>query len=248
MKSADIIQEQGPENVAVKQNIWREVESLAPSHALFWSSTSGIPASVQMAQMQDKTRLIVLHPFNPPHVMPLLEIVPSPAAAVSSTKSTVIDRTIDYWAGLGRKPIVLKEETTGFIANRLSFALLREAAYLAQRGVASPEEIDRIVEQSLGPRWAVRGPFWSYHAGGGLDQGLGGFFEKIGSTIQACWDDAGVLNMPDPNDGGTSGHRWTDQLSKQVHETYGRLGADELRERDEALKKVLDITQNRANH
>ncbi|TPX13478.1 uncharacterized protein E0L32_006208 [Thyridium curvatum] len=239
VQGADIIQEQGPEDVAFKQDIWAKIEPLAPPHALFWSSTSGIPASVQMARMQDKTRLIVLHPFNPPHVMPLLEIVPSPAT-LSLPHSSIMDQTIEYWKGLGRTPIVVKEEVTGFIANRLSFALFKEAAYLAQRGVCSPQDIDKIVEQSLGPRWAVRGPFWSYHAGGGQDRGLEGFFDKIGSTIQACWDDTGELSLESD---GTDKETWATCLSKEVQEIYGHLGPDDLRKRDQALAKVLDITQ-----
>ncbi|KAL2000284.1 hypothetical protein VTN02DRAFT_3317 [Thermoascus thermophilus] len=218
--TADIVQEQGPETLAVKQALWPQIESLAPSTALFWSSTSGIPASVQGRNMRDPGRLLVVHPYNPPHVMPLLEIVP-PASTAGAGPSP-LQRTLDYWHRLDRTPVVLKEEITGFVANRLAFALLREA-------------IDRVVESSMGPRWAVRGPFWSYHAGGGPERGLRGFFDKIGETVQACWADAGAPVLHD-------GDGWLDALCEQVERSYGRLGREDLDARDETTRRVLEVT------
>jgi 3-hydroxyacyl-CoA dehydrogenase len=127
--------------------------------------------------MQSKSRLLVVHPFNPPHIMPLLEIVPSP-----STDPALVQRTLEYWKHSGRVTVVLKKETVGFVANRLAFALLREAIHLVNEGVVSPHDIDQIVEESMGPRWMVAGPFKSYHAGGGAG-GLSSFFDNIGGTI-----------------------------------------------------------------
>ena len=130
VSSATIIQEQGPESPSFKTTIWPEIEIHCPSDALLWSSTSGIPASTQCAHMKDPSRLLIVHPYNPPHIMPLLEIVPSPA-----TDPRVIDRTLEFWEKhKDRIPIVLKKETTGFIANRLAFALLREAIHLVKEG------------------------------------------------------------------------------------------------------------------
>ncbi|KAK5989780.1 L-carnitine dehydrogenase [Cladobotryum mycophilum] len=239
VEKADIVQEQGPENVDFKQKIWSQIEPLARPDALFWSSTSGIPASVQGAYMKEGSRILIVHPYNPPHIMPLLEIVPHDAV---SPDAEGIKRTIEYWKALGRDPVVLKEEITGFVANRLAFALFREAAYLAHRGVASVEEIDRVVEQSLGPRWAVRGPFWSYHAGGGQDQGLRGFFDKIGGTIQACWEDSGKIELGQHQTGSGEEPGWEDYVCDEVDKAYGSLREDDLRSRDEKLRKVLDNT------
>ena len=112
--------------------------------------------------------------------MPLLEIVPSP-----ETDPDVVERTLEYWRHLGRVPVVLGKETVGFVANRLAFALLREAIHLVNEGVVSPHDVEQIVENSMGPRWMVAGPFKSYHVGGGAG-GLKSFFDNIGGTIQDC--------------------------------------------------------------
>ncbi|KAL1852297.1 hypothetical protein Plec18170_006024 [Paecilomyces lecythidis] len=237
VSTAHIIQEQGPESISTKQSLWSEIESLAPPSALFWSSTSGIPASVQSQAMRNPKRLLVVHPYNPPHIMPLLELVPAPGTDLDGSGSDV-QRTLAYWRRLGRDPVVLKEEVSGFVANRLAFALLREGVELVNRGVATPQEIDRVVEQSMGPRWAVRGPFWSYHAGGG-EGGLKGILGNIGDTIQRCWDDAG---KPDLKSEGRESE-WVGRLCEAVDSSYGKLGKEDLKDRDDKTKRVLDITR-----
>ncbi|KAM0431514.1 hypothetical protein ACHAPT_005492 [Fusarium lateritium] len=239
VSQADIVQEQGPEKVDFKQHLWAEVESLAHQRALFWSSTSGIPASVQSEKMRDKTRLMVVHPYNPPHIMPLLEIVTAPGVEIS--RSPALSHTMEYWKKLGRKPIILQREITGFVANRLAFALFREAAHLVDRGIASAQEIDQVVEQSLGPRWAVRGPFWSYHAGGGEESGLRGFLDKIGGTVQACWDDLGNPQLRSMGRENSSDGSWQEKVCDQVQEAYGKLGENHLRDRDRKLQEILGI-------
>lgn len=226
IKDADIIQESGPENLEVKRGLWAQVEKLAPKGALLWSSTSGIPASQQNADMKDKSRLLVVHPYNPPHVMPLLELVPSP-----DTSSEVIERTKEFWEARGRVPIHLKKEITGFVANRLAFALLREAIHLVDMGVVSVSELDQIVESSMGPRWAVAGPFKSYHAGGGPG-GLEGFFKNIGGTVQGCWDDAGKVNV---------GDGWEERVFSEAKRAYGVV---DTRKRDEITQRVLGAVKD----
>lgn len=225
---ADVVQEQGPENVSFKALLWPKVEKYCPLKSLLWSSTSGIPASIQSADMKDPSRLIVVHPYNPPHIMPLLEIVPSPI-----TDPDVISRTLEFWKDRDRTPLVLKKETTGFVANRLAFALLREAIHLVQEGVADVKDIDDLITSSLGPRWAVAGIFKSYHAGGGAG-GLEGFFKNIGNTVQACWDDIGHVNV---------GEGWEEDIFAQTEEAYGVVDTEE---RDQKTRKVLDVTRSKA--
>ncbi|OCL01261.1 hypothetical protein AOQ84DRAFT_401903 [Glonium stellatum] len=229
VRNASIIQESGPENLSFKKSVWGEVEKYAPKDALLWSSTSGIPASQQAADMEDKTRLLVVHPYNPPHIMPLLELVPS-----SQTSAGVLTRTQEFWRARGRVPILLKKEMTGFVANRLAFALLRESIHLVNEGVVSVEELDRIVETSMGPRWTIAGPFKSYHAGGGVG-GLEGFFRNIGGTVQECWDDAGKLNV---------GEGWEESIFQQAKDQYGVV---DLEERDRITKRVLDVVKEEKN-
>ena len=225
VSDASIVEEQGPENLAFKAKIWPEIEKLAPATALFWSSTSGIPASAQSKDMKNPSRLLVVHPYNPPHIMPLLEVVPSP-----STSQHVIDRTLQYWKALGRAPVVIKQECTGFVANRLAFVLLREAIHLVKEGIVTVEELDEIVESSMGPRWAVAGPFKSYHAGGG-EGGLEAFFANIGGTVQQCWDASGRPNV---------GDGWEEDVFRQTKDAYGVV---DTTARDRTTKSVLDVVK-----
>ncbi|EOA84904.1 hypothetical protein ACJQWK_06247 [Exserohilum turcicum] len=223
VEGAHIIQESGPENLDFKKQLWAEVEKYAPEDSLLWSSTSGIPASQQAQGMKDKSRLLVVHPYNPPHIMPLLELVPSP-----DTAEEVIKRTQEFWLERGRLPIHIKKEMTGFVANRLAFALLREAVHLVNENVVSVAELDSIVESSMGPRWAVAGPFKSYHAGGG-PAGLEGFFKNIGGTVQDCWSDSGKPNV---------GEGWEKSIFAQAQENYGIIDTSE---RDRITRRLLEV-------
>ncbi|KAF3010671.1 hypothetical protein E8E13_005354 [Curvularia kusanoi] len=225
VQSATIIQESGPENLSFKTSLWAQVERHAPSTALLWSSTSGIPASQQSSSMASPSRLLVVHPYNPPHIMPLLELVPSP-----DTSPEAIQATMEFWERRGRVPIHIKKETTGFVANRLAFALLREAVHLVQQGVVGVQELDRIVQTSMGPRWAVAGPFKSYHAGGG-PAGLEGFFGNIGGTVQKCWEDLGT---PSVGDG------WEEGVFREAREAYGVV---DVGERDRITRRLLQVLE-----
>ena len=222
---ASIVQEQGPESATFKVALWPKVEQHCPPDALLWSSTSGISASIQSTNMREPSRLIIAHPWNPPHIMPLIEVVPSP-----HTNPTVISRTMDLWKSMGKNPVLLKKETTGFVGNRLAFALLREAIHLVSEGVASVKDIDSVMQNSLGPRWAIAGPFKSYQAGGG-EGGIEAFFKNIGGTIQACWDDAGKVNM---------GQEWEKDICIQTDEAYGTV---DTKGRDTKTLRVLDAAQ-----
>ena len=228
VETANIVQEQGPENADFKRTTWAQVEQLAPQNALFWSSTSGIPASEQNKDMKDQSRLVVVHPYNPPHIMPLLEVVPSP-----ETSQEVIDRTLEYWRSLGRVPVLIRKECTGFVANRLAFALFREACSLVAQGVVGVEDLDSVVQASMGPRWAVAGPFKSYHAGGG-EGGLSSFMDKIGGTVQECWN-ASDRDVEAGNIG--VGKSWQEDVCRQTDEAYGVV---DTAQRDTKTKAVLD--------
>ncbi|KAH7064818.1 hypothetical protein B0J12DRAFT_706565 [Macrophomina phaseolina] len=232
VRDADIVQEQGPENLPFKASIWKEVAKNAqkPS-ALFWSSTSGITASAQAegAELDDgaAARLIVVHPYNPPHIMPLLEVVPG-----AKTGPETVERTLNFWRRRRREPVVLKKECAGFVANRLAFALLRESVHLVNEGIVSVEELDRLVQTSMGPRWAAAGPFKSYHAGGGPG-GLEAFFKNIGGTVQGCWDDSGKENV---------GEGWEREIFRQAKEAYG---VADTSERDHLTRAVLEAAQSK---
>lgn len=229
VKGAHIVQEQGPENIGFKASIWPLIEDHCSPDCLLWSSTSGIPASAQSKNMRDPSRLLVVHPYNPPHIMPLLEVVPS-----AVTKPELVTRTVEFWRSLGREPVVIKKEVTGFVANRLAFALFREAIHLVNDGVATVEDIDKVVQASMGPRWTVAGPFKSYHAGGGQG-GLEAFFKNIGGTVQDCWSDSGKLNI---------GDGWEEQVFDQTKEAYGVVDTGE---RDRRTMRILNAVLQKSD-
>ncbi|RPA94889.1 NAD(P)-binding protein, partial [Choiromyces venosus 120613-1] len=228
-----ILQEQTPENPLGKQSLWASIVPLLPETCHLWTSTSGIPASAQAQDLSAsaKARLLVVHPFNPPHILPLIEIVPSP-----DTSADEVAFAMDYWKERGGRhtPVLVKKETKGFVANRLAAALFREACKLVADGVVGVKEVDEVLEESLGVRWAVKGPFASYHDGGGegVNGGLKGFLRKFGGTIDEVWKD-GM--------GGREGLKegWEDVVVGQTEEVYGGVTERSLGERDWVTRRVL---------
>lgn len=240
---ATIVQEQGPDSVAFKKSTWKAVVETASPGAHLWSSTSGILASTQVEDLDNpehKSRVIVVHPFNPPHIMPLLEIVPSPHTTPERTQFAV-----DYFTrlGSGHKPVVIKKESQGFVGNRLAFALFREACHLVQEDVVSVQDIDTIMESSLGPRWAAAGPFKTYNAAAGA-AGIRGFIHHLAPTIEACWDDAGHVSLKGTSawaEGVKEGvANWPEKVSQQTDEAYGKPSKESLAKRDEDLKRIIE--------
>ncbi|EXK29860.1 hypothetical protein FOXG_11646 [Fusarium oxysporum f. sp. lycopersici 4287] len=235
---ATIVQEQGPDSVNFKKSNWTEVVKYAPSSAHLWSSTSGISASRQVEDLEDKTRVLVVHPFNPPHIMPLIEVVPSPHTEPERTQFA-----IDYFKNLGsgHRPVRINKETQGFVGNRLAFALFREACHLVSNDVVSVEDLDTIVEASIAPRWAVAGPFKTYNSAGGIG-GIGAFLHNLADTMEACWDDAGEVSLKGTSatkQGTDADGDWTDKITTETEQAYGLPTAESLAERDRNLQKVI---------
>ena len=182
---ADVVQENGPERLEFKQELWARVEAAAPASALLLSSTSGLMPSDMAARMQDPGRLLVGHPFNPPHVVPLVEVVPG-----AQTTPETAQAAAEFYRSLGKVPVVLRKEISGFVANRLQSALFRESVNLVVEGVVTPRELDQVVTESVGVRWATAGPFESYHLGGGPG-GIRHLLEHLGPGMRRRWEDLG---------------------------------------------------------
>jgi ketoreductase RED1 len=178
---ADVVQENGPERIEWKQQLWARIEKAVPRHALLLSSSSARTATEQASAMQDASRLLVGHPFNPPHLVPLVEVVPGERTDPQATADAVA-----FYAALGKVPCVLNKEIRGFVANRLQGVIFREACYLVKEGVVTIEELDDIVTNSIGLRWAANGPFSSFYLGGG-PTGLRGYFKQFGPGMKASW-------------------------------------------------------------
>lgn len=244
-KGAAIIQEQGPEKIEFKKETWARAVKSAPKEANLWSSTSGILASRQIEELgdEDKRRLVIVHPYNPPHLTPLIEIVPSPYSDPSRVKFAR-----DYFANLnaGYSPVVINKEITGFVGNRLAFALFREACHLVANDILSVKDLDAIMEASHGPRWAVAGPFKLWNLGGGAG-GIGSFLSNLGTTIEELWEDAGTITLKKSNmEPNTEKYTtedayrgWIDKVIRQTDEAYGRPTALSFAERDSTLSRVI---------
>lgn len=231
---ADIIQEQGPEQLDFKRKIWADIEKAAGPGAQFWTSTSGIAASLQNELMQDQSRLLVVHPFNPPHIMPLIEIVPSP-----QTSTAAIQFAQKYFTALGsgHRPVVIKKELPGFVGNRIAYIIFREASYLVKEGVVGVEDLDTILMASLGPRFAVQGPFKAYHMGGGV-KGIRGFMDNLSTTIQDVWDSYEYVDLATKKHQNDS--TWIEKVIKETESAYGLPTPAEFNSRDIKLREVID--------
>jgi L-gulonate 3-dehydrogenase len=151
---ADFVQENVPETVEAKTAIFRELDRLAPKHIVLASSTSAIVASHFTEQLPGRSRCLVAHPVNPPHLVPLVELVGAPWTAADT-----ISRARETYEQIGQVPIVVRREIDGFVLNRLQGALIAEAFRLVGEGYVSPQDLDKTVRDGLGLRWSFLGPF-----------------------------------------------------------------------------------------
>ncbi|CAM4506656.1 3-hydroxyacyl-CoA dehydrogenase NAD-binding domain-containing protein [Nocardia ninae] len=159
---ADLVQENGPERLPIKQDLFTQIVTHARPDAVLATSSSSITATAIAQGLPDASQVLVGHPFNPPDLMPLVEVVPG-----SDTADDITKRAVELYQRLDRVPVVIRREMPGFVANRLQLALFREALYLVQQGVLTPADLDVILRNSLGLRWATIGLFEGNVLGGG---------------------------------------------------------------------------------
>jgi 3-hydroxyacyl-CoA dehydrogenase len=185
---ADFVQENGPERIDFKRELYGKLDRLLPAAALIASSSSGLTMSeIQKACPEHPERCLIGHPFNPPHLIPLVELVGG-----AQTSAETIDRAAAFYDGLGKKTVRLKKEVPGHVANRLAAALLREVMYLVDEEVISVGDVDAAVAYGPGLRWGVMGPMLLYHLGGGAG-GIDHWFDQFTGPITAWWK---VLGNP----------------------------------------------------
>lgn len=186
LAGAGFVQENGPENEAVKRGLLAGIDALASPDAIIASSTSALVRSAIVADCADARRIVVAHPFNPPHLVPLVELV--------GEDEDVVSRAAAFYRRLGRRPVVLNREMPGHIANRLASALYREAVYLVEQGVASVADIDAALCNGPGLRWALMGPHMTYHLGGG-EGGIAGYLAHLGPSQLRRWQSLGTPSL-----------------------------------------------------
>jgi carnitine 3-dehydrogenase len=183
------IQESGPERVDVKRDLLAAITAGAPPESLIATSSSGILISdIQDAAVHPE-RVLLGHPFNPSHLMPLVEVVGG-----SLTSADAIESGLKFYRSIGKMPIRLRREIRGHIANRLQAALWREAFYLVDQGIASVKDIDAAVAHGPGLRWALLGPFLNLHLSGGTG-GITHVLEHLGPPLENWWHDLGSPSL-----------------------------------------------------
>ena len=219
LADADFVQENGPERPDFKMKLFADMDSATPRDSLIASSSSGITPSVMQSQCTRPERVVVGHPFNPPHIIPLVEVV---GGAKTSPES--LQRAMAFYASIGKKPIFLRKELVGHVANRFQAALYREMLYIIEQGILSVEDTDAAVCFGPGLRWGVMGQNLQWHLGGGQG-GIRHFMDHLMDPLQGMMKVLGTPNItPELKqivvEGVTreAGGRSTEQLAQDENE------------------------------
>jgi len=189
LSGADFVQENGPERPDFKMKLYAEMDEVVPVDSLLASSSSGITPSVIQSQCKHAERVVIGHPFNPPHIIPLVEVVGG-----SKTSPDAIERAIRFYASIGKRPIHLKKELPGHVANRFQAALYREMLNVIEQGVLSVEDADAAVCFGPGLRWGVMGQSLQWHLGGGAG-GIKHFMEHLMPPLEGMMKALGNPNI-----------------------------------------------------
>ncbi len=187
VQGAGFVQENGPERIDVKVALFEQVDAALPPEVLIASSSSTLLPSAMQARCRHPERLVLGHPFNPPHLIPLVEV-----AGGKQTAPEAVDRAMRFYAAIGKHPIRLHKEMPGHVSNRLQAAVWREAAHLVEQGVVDVADVDAAISQGPGLRWAIMGPIMTYHLGGGAG-GLRYLMDHI--SVDKLWPDLGTPSM-----------------------------------------------------
>jgi 3-hydroxyacyl-CoA dehydrogenase len=228
VSGADLVQENGPERKDFKIQLFAEMDAATPPDSIIASSSSGLTMSVMQSACKHPERCVIGHPFNPPHMIPLVEVVGG-----EKTSPDVVRRAIEFYASIGKKPIHLRKEVVGHVANRLQAAIYREVVNLINLGVVDVADADTAVCWGPGLRWGVMGPTMLFHLGGGQG-GIQHFMEHLSGPVATWWKDLGAFTeWPDG-----SKERIVAGVTKQ---TDGRT-VDELAQmRDEVLLELVKL-------
>jgi len=242
LSKADFVQENGPERPDFKMKLFADMDDAAPIDSIIASSSSGITPSVMQSKSKRPERILVGHPFNPPHIIPLVEVVGG-----TKTSPEAIQQAISFYASIGKKPIHLKKELPGHVGNRLQAALYKEIMYLIQHDVLSVEDADVAVSYGPGPRWGVMGPSLQWHLGGGAG-GIKHFMDHLMDPLVGMIK---TLGTPDVTpelkqtivDGvlREAGNRSVDELAQDENEVIIGLLRSRAQSENGATKKTARV-------
>ncbi|MYC93659.1 MAG: 3-hydroxybutyryl-CoA dehydrogenase [Caldilineaceae bacterium SB0661_bin_32] len=224
LAAAQFVQESVPERLELKRETLRELESVIDPQVIVSSSaTALIPTDIQ-EEAKHPQRVIVGHPFNPPHLIPLVEV-----SGGERTAPEALAWAAEFYRAIGKAPVLMKREAYGHIANRLAAALFREAVHLVAEGIAAVGDIDEVITQGPGLRWALQGPFTTYHLAGGAE-GIAHYMRHLGPTQEARWRTLGEPELTD---------ELVDRIVRDVHESVAGLSSAQLaRFRDTGLVEI----------
>ncbi len=189
LADVDYVQENGPDRLEVKRQMVRQLEDVIAPDVVIASSTSSLLASDIQSAARHPQRILVAHPMNPPHLVPMVELV---AGRQTSAASMQIAEA--FYRQMQRVTIRLQKEVVGHLANRLTSALYREAVHIAAQGIASVKDIDQAIAYGPGMRWALLGPHLTYHLGGGAG-GYRHYLDHLGPTQEARWRELGTPEL-----------------------------------------------------
>jgi 3-hydroxyacyl-CoA dehydrogenase len=225
---ADLVQENGPERIDFKQKLYGQLDELLPPDVIIASSSSGLTMSeIQKGAASHPERCVIAHPFNPPHLIPLVEIVGG-----AKTSEDTIRRAAEFYTSIGQKTVRLNKEMPGHVANRLQAALAREVYYLVAEGVVSAADVDTALSWGPGLRWGVMGNLMLNHVGGGPG-GIEHFFQQFSGPMTAWWKTLGSpVLTPEVQK----------KLVDSVHAEVGSRSIQELEaQRDEVLLGLIEL-------
>jgi len=232
LKDAELVQENGPENLEIKQKIAEAIETYARPDAIIASSTSGLLISDIAAKAKHPERFVGAHPYNPVHLIPLVELTRG-----EKTDPNVLAAALAFYKSIKKEPVLLRKEALGFISNRIQMALYREAVDLVCRGVCSMDEIERAVCYGPGLRYGLMGPNTIFQLGGGA-HGVSGLLRHVGATIPLWWKD--MARWTDWPEGWIDGvQEKMDEALALREEAHGRTNEEVTAFRDTGLIMLL---------
>ena len=225
---AEVVQENAPERLPVKRELYGRIDGALRPDAILASSTSGLIMSDMQAGFRSAARFAVGHPFNPPHLIPLVEVV-----AGRDTAPETVEWCLAFYKHIGKKPIHIRKEAAGHLANRLQAALWREAVSAVVTGLASVEDVDTAISAGPGLRWAAMGPHMTFHLGGG-EGGIEHMLSQFKPVFESWW---ATMTTPDLSEAHCR------QIIDGVKaEANGRSIAELAAERDAVLLPLLELT------
>jgi 3-hydroxyacyl-CoA dehydrogenase len=228
LAGADLVQENGPERIEFKQKLYAQLDGLLPPDVIIASSSSGLTMSeIQKGAPSHPERCVIGHPFNPPHLIPLVEIVGG-----AKTSEATIRRADEFYTSIGQRTVRVNKEMPGHVANRLQAALSREIYYLVAEGVVSAADVDTALSWGPGLRWGVMGGLMLNHLGGGPG-GIEHFFQQFTGPMTAWWKTLGLpVLTPEVQK----------KLIDSVHAEAGSRTIAQLEaERDEVLLGLIEL-------